>query len=152
VLRCSSNTPFPRADGKWGTRSSYRITCPHGDTEFLHTWEPVGTRHTPGGGSKNRAPLDPVGWRLRPLSRADDLAAWYNAPTGTVDHFNDEDGARPFSDIYSRRNDSESYNEWFQQSLQHHGRAMSLQRAAQELDFLLAAVLNNSITWANRRR
>ncbi|WP_210503024.1 hypothetical protein [Nocardioides xinjiangensis] len=149
VLRCASSTPFKSDDDRWGTRNRYPIACIHGDTEYLHTWTPVGVRHKPDSNPKNRAPKDPVGWRLRPLSRADDIAAWYNAPQGTTDHF---ETPRPFSDIYSRRNDSESFNEWYQQSLPHHGRAASLLMAAQEIDFLAGALLNNCITWANRRR
>jgi hypothetical protein len=146
MLRCLHSTPFKRADGRWGRRNRYTISCPHGDIEYTHAWEPVGTRHTPDSEESNRAPKDPVGWRLRPLSRADDIAAWYNAESD-VDHFQ---APRPFSDVYSRRNDSECFNEWFQQSLPHHGRATSLHMAAQELDFLLGALLNNMITWSNR--
>jgi hypothetical protein len=149
VLRCADSTPFKSDDDRWGTRNRYPISCVNGDTEYLHTWTPDGVRHTPDSDIKDRAPKDPVGWRLRPLSRADDIAAWYNATEGTVDHF---DAPRPFSDVYSRRNDSESFNEWYQQSLPHHGRAASLNMAAQEIDFLAGALLNNCLTWVNRRR
>lgn len=163
VLRCSISTPFQRPDGRWGTQSTYPITCPHGDIEYIHIWEPVGTRHQPTSDPANRAPKDPIGWRLRPLSRPDDTAAWYNAhkyPAQNNRHDTDRDAdgtaerevfPQPFSDVYSRRNDAESHNQWYQQSLPHHGRATSLDPAAQELDFLLAALLQNSNTWANRR-
>jgi hypothetical protein len=150
VLRCHTSTPYQGDNGKWATRNHYTIECPNGDLEYTYTWQPTGARHTPATDQKARAPKDPVGWRLRPLSRADDLAAWYNHPQrGRANHF---DSARPFSDVYGRRNDTESYNEWYQQSLPHHGRAASLDPASQELDFLLGALLNNTITWANRRR
>lgn len=151
VLRCHISTPFQRPDGRWSTRNTYTITCPHGDIEYVRTWEPDGIRHLPDTNPNKRSPQDPIGWRLRPLSRADDTAAWYNVEDnagGWVDH---ADSPRPFSDVYSRRNDAESYNEWYQQSLPHHGRATSLHPSAQELDFLLGAVLNNCITWSNRR-
>lgn len=149
VLRCHTSTPYRRPDGKWGTNNRYTIDCPHGDIEYERTWKPTGMRYSPATDKNDRrAPEDAVGWRLRPLSRADDIATWYNdAERSGRDHFA---GARPFSDVYSRRNDAESYNEWYQRSLPHHGRAASLNPAAQELDFLLGALLNNTITWANR--
>jgi hypothetical protein len=150
VLRCRRSTPYQRKDGRWGTRNEYTIPCASGDVDYTRTWEPEGTRYTPGSKEKTRSPKDSVGWRLRPLSRAEDIAAWYNAdPDEHVNHFT---APRPFSDVYSRRNDSESYNEWYQRSLPHHGRAASLDPAAQELDFLLGALLNNTITWHHRSR
>ena len=148
LLRCHKSTPYQRSNGKWGVLNRYTIPCSGGDFEHERTWEPVGTRHTPDSGD-DRAPTDPIGWRLRPLSRADDIAAWYNAEEpGRDDHWT---SARPFSAIFSRRNDAESFNEFYQQSLPHHGRANCLDTAGQELDFLLGALLGNTITWANRR-
>jgi hypothetical protein len=52
--------------------------------------------------------------------------------------------------VTGRRNDAESYNQWFQTSLPHHGRAATLNVAAQGLDFLLAGLVNNSNTWHRR--
>lgn len=150
VLRCRRSTPYQRGDGRWGTRSEYTIPCSFGDVDYVRTWQPDGIRYTPDSPEKDRAPEDGIGWRLRPLSRADDITAWYNADPG--DHVNHFTAPRPFSDVYSRRNDAESYNEWYQQSLPHHGRAASLDPLAQELDFLLGALLNNTITWHNRPR
>jgi hypothetical protein len=48
--------------------------------------------------------------------------------------------------------DAESYNQWYQQSLPHHGRAASESVIGQEYHFLFAALLNNSITWHSHKR
>ncbi|WP_028650212.1 hypothetical protein [Nocardioides halotolerans] len=151
VLRCHTSTPFTRPNGQWGTHNAYTIPCRHGEAEYVRPWEPEGIRHTPDSNPRTRAPKDPIGWRLRPLSRADDIAAWYNTEATAQPRVGVYDTPRPFSDIFSRRNDSESFNQWYQQSLSHHGRANSLSTQAQELDFLLAGVLNNCLTWENRR-
>ena len=72
--------------------------------------------------------VDPAGSELRPLSRADET----------------------FKDAFSRRNDAESYNAWYKRTLPIHGRAASLTLEGQELDFLTAAILNNSVTMSRR--
>lgn len=143
-LRCSSNTRH-LVNGTWQTTSTYRIPCVGGDFDYTRVWAPNGTRYTDA--SQTKAPTDPIGWRLRPLSRADDVEAYYNEGVDMRDIT-----VKRFSQRFSRRNDAESYNEWFQSSLPHHGRASTDVVPAQELDFLLAAVLNNSRTLANDRR
>lgn len=149
VLQCRRSVPVQRPDGRWATENHYTIPCDHGDVDYVRRWEPEAVRYTPESTEKDRASKDPVGWRLRPLSRADDIAAWYNTDRDTwVDH---RTSPQPFNDIFGRRNDSESFNQWYQRSLPHHGRAASLSQHAQDLDFLLGALLSNCNTWQNRR-
>jgi hypothetical protein len=147
LLPCERSDRFRGPDGRRGTRSRYKVPCPAGDFEYERVWEPAGTRYTPDSVKKDRAPEDRIGWQLRPLNRADDLVEWYNhdVPMHQITR-------RRFSDIFSRRNDAEAYNQWYQCSLPHHGRAASESIAMQELDFLLAGLLNNSITWHNHKR
>jgi hypothetical protein len=152
LLECDNATRSRGTDGSWVRTSRYRVPCPHGEFEHTHKWTPSDPRRQPPAKIGERTtppPKDPIGWRLRPLSRPDDLRDWYNdgIPMHEI-----EPEKRHFTRASSRRNDSESYNSWFQASLPHRGRAASLTRRGQELDFLLAAVLNNSMTWANHNR
>lgn len=123
LLPCAESRPVLRTNNLWGTVARYTVPCRHGDVDYIREWEPTGVRHHPpppqtdadgaGVGSgdreeesrKNQAPVDPSGWRVRPLSRADDTIAWYNEGE---DPFA---GRQPFSDVHERRNDSESYNQ-----------------------------------------
>lgn len=146
LLSCKSSTRYRRADGRWGTRNSYDVPCPHGDFRYTRTWEPCGTRYTADSHEKNRAPKDAVGWQLRPLNRADDIEEFLNH--GVEMH---KVTRKRFSESFGRRNDAESYNKWFKNGLPN-GRASSDVIASQELDFLLAALLNNSLTWRNYTR
>lgn len=144
-ISCIRSTPFERPDGLWGTRNEYMIPCASGDFAYVRDWLPDGVRFTPADTEKEKASTDRVGWRLRPLCRADDIADWYNG-SGSF-----ETGRRRFSERFSRRNDAESFNQWYEAGLLHHGRAATLSQRSQELDFLLAALLNNSITWRRHR-
>ncbi len=145
-LRCDSSIPVQRSNGRWGTETTWTIPCQHGAFTYRRTWTPDGVRHRPRavGEKIDTTVSDPIGWKLRPLSRCDDVTHWYN------------DGARDrghdlaFSRIYGVRNDAESYNQWFQSNLFHKGRAATLDPRSQELDWLLAAVVNNVRTWNNR--
>jgi hypothetical protein len=128
-LPCINSEPVRRTDGRWGTRNTYLIPCEHGDHTYTRTWEPTGTRYTQDSPETDRAPADMIGCELRPLARPD--------------------GAR-FGAVTGRRNDAESYNQWFQDRLPHHGRAATLSVAGQALDFLLAGLVNNSNTWSRR--
>lgn len=110
----------------WTRRTTWLIPCEYGDFEQSLTWRPVGAFRPP---TSERTRVDPLA-ELRPTARAHD----------------------GFSDVYGRRNDSESYNQWFQSTLRHHGVAMSLTLNGQRLDFLMGAVLNNAITYSRELR
>lgn len=146
LLSCKSSTRYRRPDGRWGTRNSYDVPCPRGDFRYTRTWEPCGTRYTADSSEKNRAPKDSVGWQLRPLNRADDIEEYFN--DGVDIH---EITRKRFTESFSRRNDAESYNNWVKNKLTNK-RATSDVIACQELDFLLAALLNNCLTWRNDKR
>lgn len=148
LLTCRASTPIERPDGRWGTHNTYTVPCSAGDFTYERTWHPEGIRYTaetPREKKDRLPPTDRVGWRLRPLSRADDIVEWFNndTPMREITH-------RKFSDHFSRRTDAESYNEWYQNTLPHHGRASTCDISGQELDFLCGAILNNSITWHRR--
>ncbi len=128
-IPCASSRGSRRADGLWRRVSTYVIPCVQGDFLYTRTWEPNGTFHGPDSPKASRTPSDRAEADLRPLSRAD---------------------KDRFDDVFSRRNDSESYNEWFQKTLPHHGRVGTETLPAQQLDFLSAAVLNNALTWDRR--
>ncbi len=140
LLECDTATRHRRPDGGWTRRCTYTVPCVYGDFTYEHEWEASEPRRQPG---HDRDLADPVGWRLRPLGRADDLVDWYN-------HGADADEITPeqrrFTRAYSVRNDAESYNQWFQQSLLHHGRAANETLPGQELDWLCGAILNNILT------
>jgi hypothetical protein len=147
LLPCIRSDRFQRPDGRWATRNQYTVPCAAGYFTYERLWQPTGARFHPDSEKTDRAPEDRVGWRLRPLSRPDDLVEWYN--DGIAIH---RLSRRKFSDHFGRRNDAESYNQWYQQSLPHHGRAASLSMIGQEYDFLFAGLVNNSITWHNHKR
>ena len=146
LVPCQSSIRVRGTDGRWGTRNSYTIPCADGDFTYERTWQPSGKRFTAESTEKDRAPKDSVGWQLRPLNRADDIEKWFN---DGIDMRAISASDRRFSQCFSRRNDAEAYNAWYQQRLPQHGRAASLSTAGQELDFLLGGLLNNSITWRN---
>lgn len=146
LLSCKSSTRYRRPDGRWGTHNSYDVPCPHGQFHYSRTWEPSGIRYTADSLEKNRAPKDSVGWQLRPLNRADDIEEFYNE---RVDLH--QLTRKRFSNSFNRRNDAESLNNWVKTRMVNR-RATSDVIACQELDFLLAALLNNSLTWRNRPR
>lgn len=125
-LRCQSATAIRGPKSTWGTSSTYTVPCEHGDFVHTRTWLPSADRHA----SSDGYLPDPIGTRLRPIPRID---------------------AERFIPIDTDRNSIESYNAWFKGRLpgKNHDRAASLTRAGQELDFLLGAVVNNALTWAN---
>lgn len=124
--RCVSASADREAGGAWNRATTWRIPCEHGD--FLHelTWRPTGKFRGP---AAKRLKVHPL-TDLRPLARAHE----------------------GFGEVYGRRNDSESYNQWFQERLRHSGRAMSLSLTGQRLDFLMGAVLNNALTWERSKQ
>ncbi|WP_277454096.1 hypothetical protein [Janibacter sp. DB-40] len=148
LLPCQSSTRVRETTGRWGTRNHYTIPCADGAFTYERTWQPRGTRFTADSTETDRAPKDHVGWQLRPLNRADDVEKWINHD---VDMSAIEACDKRFSRSFSRRNDAEAYNAWYRERLPRKGRAASLSTAGQELDFLLAGVLNNSITWRNHK-
>lgn len=128
-LRCVTSVPIRSQNGTWGRTSLYEVPCPEGDFVYEHHWWPKDTRHHSSSSTSVRAPTDPLGWRLRPIPRYD---------------------TERFKFVLALRNDAESYNAWFKETLPKKiGRAASPTRAGQELDYLLAAVLRNSNTWHN---
>lgn len=119
--KCLAATATRGASGAWSRTTTWQIPCERGDFTHDLTWHPSGVFHARGA---KHPTVDPLG-ELRPLARA-----------------------HPgFGAVYGRRNDSESYNQWFQASLRHPGTAMSLSLAGQRLDFLMGAVLNNALTY-----
>ena len=125
---CLSSTPRLRADGTWGTTEVWSMPCPHGALTFTTEWDPQNDRYTPDTPKeKRKAPENMALTDLRPISRAQ---------------------AQAFADFVNHRNQAESYNQWVQRTLPHHGRAASLSADGQALDFLAAACLRNAITWA----
>jgi len=127
-LPCQSSTAFQTASGRWGRRNEYVVPCEHGPVAYTHVWEPRAERGAPDTPSPER--VDPAGSELRPLARRDP----------------------EFTPFCGRRSDAESYNAWYKGTLPIHGRAASESLRAQELDFLAAAVLNNSNTMSRRSR
>lgn len=118
---CLSASAERNAPGPWNRTTTWEIPCEHGDFTHTLTWHPTGEFRAPGAPRQRTDPLAD----LRPLARA-----------------------HPgFGAVYGRRNDSESYNQWFQASLRHPGTAMSLSLTGQRLDFLMGAVLNNALTY-----
>ncbi|MFI2754179.1 hypothetical protein ACGIF2_15755 [Cellulomonas sp. P22] len=109
--------------GTWNRRTTWQIPCERGAFAHELTWRPAGTFHPKR--TTGRTPrVDPLA-ELRPLARAHE----------------------GYGEVFGRRNDSESYNQWFQAGLRHPGVAMSLSLGGQRLDFLMGAVLNNAITY-----
>lgn len=121
--RCTAATSAQDTNGTWNQTTTWQIPCPSGEFAHQLTWHPTGMFRGPG--TKNLAlRVNPLA-ELRPLARAHE----------------------GFGAVYGRRNDSESYNQWFQASLRHPGTAMSLSLTGQRLDFLMGAVLNNALTY-----
>lgn len=127
--RCISATRITGATG-FGTLRVFEIPCEHGDFTYTRAWFPSTRRGSlaSAAGSEPDA-RDTISQLLRPLSRADGAA---------------------FDAVHGRRNDAESFNAEFKRTITHHGGAASLSRHAQQLDFLMAAVVTNARTW-NRR-
>lgn len=126
---CVSSRPS-RDAGVWAVTTTWAIPC--GTDTFEHTtrWKPRRERHPVRVEGRTQTHLPTAMRELRPLSRAD--------------------GAR-FEEVYGRRNDAESFNNWTKRTLSYKGRAASLRPERQDLDFLAAAILNNAVTWRHRR-
>lgn len=125
---CVSSTPRRLSNRSWGATDVWSMPCPNGDFEITTEWEPQPNRYTPDTPAADRkTPENRALNDLRPVSRAQ---------------------AQQFADIANHRNQAESYNQWYERSLPHHGRAASLSADGQALDFLAAASLRNAITWA----
>lgn len=124
---CVSSIPH-RTAGRWTVTNTWAVPCPAGAFEHTTVWRPPATRG-PAKGSTHTGMASAMR-ELRPLSRAD--------------------GPR-FQAVFGRRNDSESFNNWTKRTLSYKGRAASLRPLRQDLDFLAAAILNNSATWQNSR-
>lgn len=131
LLPCVSAVRY-RSDtsGGWARASSYTVPCTGGDFTYVRDWVPETTRYQ-AKDARTRTTVDPVGWRLHPIPRAD---------------------TKEFAKVMRDRNDSESYNAWYQRTLPglRRERGVSPYRLRQELDFLLGAVLANAETWAFR--
>lgn len=116
-----SQASTTRNGSSWERSSTWVLPCREGDTELVLHWAPSATRFHAGDGLV-RPTSNPM-TQLRPVHRGHDN----------------------FGAIANHRNDAESYNAWLKQSLRH-GRASTLSLAQQELDFLAAGMLCNSIT------
>lgn len=131
LLPCVSAVRYrSKISGGWARASSYTVPCTGGDFTYVRDWVPETTRYQADDG-RMRTTSDPVGWRLHPIPRASTEA---------------------FAAVMRDRNDSESYNAWYQRTLPglRRERGVSPYRLRQELDFLLGAVLANAETWAFR--
>lgn len=130
LLRCISAQPYRTAAGTWARASTYLVPC--GDHLVPHTlrWEPENDYYGPGD-KRPKTCKDPAGWRLHPTPRAD------------VDKF------KP---ILRDRNDAESTNAKHQRSLPalRRDRGISPYKARQDLDYLMACLLDNADTWSRR--
>jgi hypothetical protein len=131
-LRCDSVHAIGNTAGSYGREMTYQVPCGRGTFTYTSTWHPQNRRFHRDDAEKDRAPADAIGWRLRPVPQFDQ---------------------EPFLAGQTARNISESHNAWFKRSLpgKSRKRAASITRAGQELDFLLAGVVNNSNTWAASR-
>lgn len=118
------------ARGRITVTNIWNVPCPAGDFEHTTVWKPSSARYAAKSSGDGHFDMAVVMRELRPLSRAD--------------------GTR-FHDVFGRRNDSESYNNWAKRTLSYKGRAASLRPERQDLDFLAVAILNNSTTWQNSR-
>ena len=108
---------------------SYVIPCVHGDFTWKHTWAPQTPWYSRGEKPKGTPKFDRVGRYLRTAPRAD---------------------TERFEQVLRLRNYSESFNKWVKAALPNHGRAASLSRRKQELDFLMSGLVMNATTWHNR--
>ncbi|MCR6491436.1 hypothetical protein [Cellulomonas sp. P24] len=128
-LRCTSARAVRAPGGTFGREMTYQVPCEHGPFTYTNLWHPQDRRFHRTDKESDRAPADTLGWRLRPVPRID---------------------RERYGAVETARNTSESYNAWFKRSLpgKARARAASITAAGQELDFLLAAVVNNSNTWA----
>jgi hypothetical protein len=128
TARCISSTPRLRANGLWGSTETWLMPCPDGDFEITTTWDPQGDRFTPDTPAEvDRTPEDMVLNELRPISRSDH---------------------QEFADIANFRNHAESFNNWYQRTLPHFGRAASYTVGGQQHDLLAAACQRNANTFA----
>ncbi|WP_282947850.1 hypothetical protein [Cellulomonas endometrii] len=125
-LPAITSTRRRRRDGRWGTDTSFLVPCPDGDFEWTATWDPDATRYRRDSAELGRAPQDPFGWRMRAVPRHD---------------------RERFSLVSAGRNDSESFNRWFKDTLTNK-RAATIDGRRQLLDLLLGAVVKNSDTWS----
>ncbi|NKY38153.1 hypothetical protein [Cellulomonas septica] len=132
-LTCVDSSARRVNSRRWQRVSTYEIPCAGGHFRHELTWTPETTRYTRDSTDIVRAPKDAVGSRLHPVSRRD---------------------GKKFEFVDRARNDVEGYNSWFKGTLpgQSSTRGSALSREGQMLDFLLAAVVQNSITWAEHLR
>lgn len=122
---CISSKPS-RGPRGWTVTNTWRVPCHVEAFEHTTRWSPPARRGASPHHEDSRTHLPTALRELRPLSRAD--------------------GER-FGRVHGRRNDSESFNNWYKNRLDHKGRAASLRPARQDVDFLAGALLNNSNTW-----
>lgn len=125
-LPAISSVRHSRPRGRWGTTTSFLVPCESGDFPWTVTWDPADTRYHRESTDHDRAPADPFGWRMRAVPRFD---------------------RERFGVVSSGRNDSESFNKWFKDSLPNK-RAASITCQGQRLDQLLGALAKNSDTWS----
>jgi hypothetical protein len=123
---CISSTPRKRRDDLWGTTEIWELPCAHGTLTFTTQWNPHGVRRDPDSDEKYPA-VDTVLSSLRPIARSQH---------------------QKFANFAHRRNDAESWNNWYQRRLPNYGRAASLSVGAQMIDLLAGGCVRNALTWA----
>lgn len=130
LLRCTSAQPYRTATGTWARASTYLIPCGDQLVPYTLRWQPEKDYYGPGDKRKKTC-KDPAGWRLHPIPRAD---------------------KEKFKPIMRDRNDAESTNAKHQRSLPtlRRDRGISPFKARQDLDYLMACLLDNADTWSRR--
>ncbi|WP_457189575.1 hypothetical protein [Nocardioides sp. P5_E3] len=123
---CVSSTPRKRRADLWGSTETWDLPCAHGAFRFTTEWDPHGLRRNPDSTEKYPA-VDTVLSSLRPIARSQH---------------------QKFANFAHRRNDAESWNNWYQRRLPNYGRAASLTVGAQMLDLLAGGCVRNALTWA----
>ncbi|WP_217615476.1 hypothetical protein [Cellulomonas sp. GbtcB1] len=113
-------------NGAWGTTTSYLVPCSDEDFVWEILWNPSTKRFHRDSTETDRSPADPLGWRLRAVPRCD---------------------YERFGRINAGRNDSESFNRWYKDTLTNK-RGATIDGRRQLLDLILGAVVKNSDTWS----
>lgn len=108
------------------TTTTYLVPCSDEDFVWEILWNPSTKRYHRDSTETDRSPADPLGWRLRAVPRFD---------------------YERFGRINAGRNDSESFNRWYKDTLTNK-RGATIDGRRQLLDLILGAVVKNSDTWS----
>lgn len=123
---CVSSTPTKQDEDLWGSTEVWNVPCAAGSFQFTTEWAPHGVRREFDSDTTYDA-VDPVLSRLRPIAR---------------------NQHQKFANFAHRRNDAESWNNWYRRRLPNYGRAASLRVGGQMIDLLAGGCVRNALTWA----